>query len=637
MLTPEEALKKHWNFPSFRGVQREAIQSALDGCDTLALLPTGGGKSLCYQIPAVCKEGVCVVVTPLIALMLDQVQNLKQLGFTAQAIHTGMHARDIDRYLDNAVYGATKFLFLSPERLQTDIVQARLHRMPICFFVIDEAHCISQWGYDFRPAYLNIHILRELAPKIPFIALTATATPEVANDICEKLKFGKDAGRFVQSFVRPNLSYIVRNTDDKLKKLADILSKTHGSSIVYVRNRRRAQEIATFLQSLKFDADYYTAGLSMDERSERQSRWTQNKLDTIVATNAFGMGIDKSDVRTVVHYDIPDALESYYQEAGRAGRDGKISYAVVLYQDADAETLKRNVALNFPEVKEIRTFYDNVGAYLQIPYNEGEAETFDFDINVVADKFGLNVLSALTMLKIIEQDGWWSFSDAFFMPSSIRLAISRTTLNDFEMKSKNHEHILKGIMRFLPGVAREPVQFSEFGLAKFLNRPLDEVIDTINYFHREGYVDYMPRRDTPQLFYLKARTTKTNFDIDLNAYALRKKKAQTRVNSIIDYVTMPMCRTLQLVNYLGEKNNAPCGKCDVCVANKKRAQTVQVTSQLSLQKKILKLLELEPHTLSDIVKSFSNEQQTAVIEALSFLIDEALCFKQSEFFTLKKK
>ncbi|MCB0586106.1 MAG: ATP-dependent DNA helicase RecQ, partial [Phaeodactylibacter sp.] len=416
--SPLEILKKYWGYDGFRPLQEDIIRSVLEGKDTLALMPTGGGKSICYQVPALCREGICIVVSPLIALMKDQVENLKQRNIPAEAIYSGMHYRDIDRILDNCVYGNIKLLYLSPERLTTELARVRIQKMKASLLAVDEAHCVSQWGYDFRPPYLQIAEMREVLPGVPILALTATATPEVARDIQEKLAFRQE-NLLQKSFERPNLSYSVLHEEDKLKKLAEILHRVPGSGIVYVRSRRRTKEIARYLQRQKIRADFYHAGLDTEERSRKQEEWMNNKSRVVVSTNAFGMGIDKPDVRVVVHMELPDSLEAYFQEAGRAGRDGRKSYAVLLYNDSDRQNLERRFEQSFPGLKEVQRVYRALGSYFQLATGSGEGQSFDFEIVEFARNFQIKIVQAYSCLKILEQAGWIVLTDAVFVPSSL--------------------------------------------------------------------------------------------------------------------------------------------------------------------------------------------------------------------------
>ncbi|HWC52926.1 MAG TPA: ATP-dependent DNA helicase RecQ, partial [Chitinophagaceae bacterium] len=418
-LMIDEILKQYWGFDSFRPLQKEIIESILEGKDTLALMPTGGGKSLCYQIPALAKEGMCLVISPLIALMKDQVENIRKKGITAFAIYSGMSRKEIMNTLKVATNSNCKFLYVSPERLETALFKEYLPGMDINLIAVDEAHCISQWGYDFRPPYLRIAALREELPDIPVLALTASATPEVQEDICEKLKF-KNQNIFRQSFERPNLSYSVFEVDSKINKIIEILKKVPGSAIVYCKSRKRTKEISELLHLQNISSDYYHAGLAQEDRNRKQEEWIQNKTRVIVCTNAFGMGIDKPDVRTVIHADVPDCLENYYQEAGRAGRDGKKSFAVLLYDEKDLHELEELTTQRFPPLSEIRNVYQAVSNYLQIPSDSGQGESYDFDIADFIKKFKLNSHTVLFSLKALEQEGWLAFNEQVFIPSAVQ-------------------------------------------------------------------------------------------------------------------------------------------------------------------------------------------------------------------------
>ncbi|MFT6148003.1 MAG: ATP-dependent DNA helicase RecQ, partial [Saprospiraceae bacterium] len=445
-MTPQEVLKKFWGFDNFRSMQLEIIKSVLDGKDTLALLPTGGGKSICFQIPALCQEGICIVVSPLIALMKDQVHNLNKRGIPAVAIYSGMHYREIDRVFDNCAYGKIKFLYLSPERLMTDLAQERIKKMNVNLIAIDEAHCISQWGYDFRPPYLEIAKIRILHPKVPFLALTATATPEVVTDIQERLEF-KTENVFQKSFRRDNLAYVVLNDEGKLEKMLSILQKVKGSSVVYVRNRKKTKEAAQFLQLNNIYADFYHAGLTNDVRSKKQDAWINNQTRVMVSTNAFGMGIDKPDVRTVIHLTLPDSLEAYFQEAGRAGRDGNRAFSILLYSETDKVELERQFEQSYPAFSEIKQVYRALGSYFQLAIGSGLGESFDFDLIEFCRHYKFKVVETFNALKILMHEGWLFMTEAVYVPSSLMVKATKEDLYDYKLRNKGFENLITTILR----------------------------------------------------------------------------------------------------------------------------------------------------------------------------------------------
>jgi len=444
-------LKQYWGHDSFRPLQEEIIQSVLEKRDTLALLPTGGGKSICFQIPAMMLPGICIVVTPLIALMKDQVQHLKDIGIQAVAIYSGLKSREVDIILDNCIFGQIKFLYLSPERLYSELVQERIKHMPVNLFAIDEAHCISQWGYDFRPPYLQLGKLKELHPDVPFLALTATATTAVIADIQDKLQF-KQNNVFVKSFLRDNLGYMALEEENKAGRMIRIIQKLGGSGVVYVRNRRETQEVARYLVNIGISADFYHAGLLGKERDSKQEAWMQNRTRVIVATNAFGMGIDKPDVRFVIHLDIPESLEAYYQEAGRAGRDGKKAFPVLLYQQGDKDRLLKNVKLSFPSVAFIQQVYHHLCNHFQIPYGAGEGLTFDFDVVAFIKKYKIETIPTLSALKFLEKDGWLAVSEAVFIPSRFKFEVNHQELYKIQVQYERYDKLIKAILRSYGGV-----------------------------------------------------------------------------------------------------------------------------------------------------------------------------------------
>ena len=477
-----EILEKYWGYRSFRPSQEEIINSVLNGTDALALLPTGGGKSICFQVPGLAMDGICVVVSPLIALMKDQVENLTKKGIKAIAITSAMHKREIDIALDNCVHGNVKFLYLSPERLETEIVKVRLQKMNVNLIAIDESHCISQWGYDFRPSYLKIELLREILPKVPFLALTATATKEVVVDIQEKLRF-KKKNVIQQSFERKNIAYILLNEEDKLARLLKIAQKVSGSGIVYVRNRKKTQDIANYLRSNKISADFYHAGLDSKTRDIKQSEWVNNKTRVIVCTNAFGMGIDKPDVRFVVHIDLPDSLEAYFQEAGRAGRDEQKAFAILLYNNGDKIELNRNVENSFPEMDAIRQTYQALANYYQIPSGSGLGTTFSFDISAFCDNYKLQAITVFNSLKFIEREGYILLSDAFFQAARLKLEVSRDDLYKFQISNPAFDVFIKLLLRNYAGLFDNFEKINEYDLAKKLKLKQNEVIKKLNLRH----------------------------------------------------------------------------------------------------------------------------------------------------------
>jgi ATP-dependent DNA helicase RecQ len=634
-MTPEIILKKYWNYDTFRPGQREIIESVLDGKDTLALLPTGGGKSICFQVPALQKDGICIVISPLIALMRDQVNNLLQRGIPAAAIYSGMSYRAIDRILDNAVFGGYKFLYMSPERLMTEIAQVRLKRMNINLLAIDEAHCVSQWGYDFRPSYLEIANIRAALKTVPVLALTATATTDVIEDIQKKLEFRRNSQVFKQDFSRPNLAYVVRHAEHKETKMLEIVQKVPGSGIIYTRNRRKTKEIADFLTKNGILADYYHAGLTPDERSTKQDAWINNKIRIMAATNAFGMGIDKPDVRTVVHVDLPNSPEAYFQEAGRGGRDGKKSYAVLLYDKNDAAGLERQLVNDFPEMKEIRQVYAAVGNYLQMPVGSGLSESFDFELIPFCERYGLDALKTHSCFKILEQDGWLSLSDSVFELSTVKILVERQQLYDYQLRiGGGIEKILQGLLRLHQGILTNYCNVAEYKLAGFVKMPIDVTEKGLFHLHNDGIIDYRRKKDKPQLTFVRARADQNWLTIDWSRYMFRKKRETHRVKKAIEYAEIEICRSRQLLEYFGQEDAENCGVCDVCLNKQK---TVLTTSELEVLKhKILKLIAPTPLSIREIVDAFAEKDRARVIQTVQYLAEIRAIEREKDKFILKK-
>ena len=605
MNSPHEILKHYWGFDAFRPMQEDIIRSVLDKHDTLALLPTGGGKSLCFQVPARCMDGICIVVSPLIALMRDQVMNLQQRGIKAIAIHTGLPKGEIDRLLNNAVFGDIKFLYVSPERLSTEEFKVRVRDMKVNLIAIDEAHCISQWGYDFRPAYLKIVALRELLPNIPVIALTATATKPVVKDIQEKLLF-KDGKVFQKSFVRHNLSYVVRKVDDKNMQLLDILRKVKGSAIVYVRSRRKTKEISDYLRRNRITADFYHAGLDNDERSKRQSAWLTNKTQVIVCTNAFGMGIDKPDVRSVIHVEPTESIEAYFQEAGRAGRDEQKAYAIQLITAADNEDLIKSKTEHIPTYNEVRDMYDSICGEANIAYNTGVNQQFDFDISVYARAHDYSPVKVMNVLKLLESQELLFVSEGFQSSAKVKIVVGKDVLYKFEVEHRDFEPLIKMILRTCSGVFEDYVNFNETAIGTKLKLDRDQTISTLTRLNDLNILSYIPRREKPQIILLQNRMKKGEMTLDKKFIEGRIEGFKERIESVRAYLSnTTICLSRYLVQYFGETDSADCGICSVC---------------LSKKKEVLSNLEFE--TLADTIMEMVKEPMT--FQAININIDTSI-------------
>ncbi|MDC0230657.1 RecQ family ATP-dependent DNA helicase [Aureispira] len=618
-MTPHEALKKYWGFDNFRSLQLEIIQSVLDRKDTLALLPTGGGKSICFQVPAMCLPGICIVVSPLISLMKDQVQTLTQNGINAYAIYSGMKAATIDRILDNCVHGKIDFLYLSPERLSSNLAIERIKKMNVALIAVDEAHCISQWGYDFRPSYLNIAKIRDVLPQISIVALTATATSPVVKDIQEKLLFGKESSVFQKSFSRDNLSYVVLSEENKQTKMLDVLQKISGSGIVYVQNRKETKDIATVLNRNGISADYYHAGLSGDIREKVQNNWIKDKIRIIVATNAFGMGIDKPDVRVVVHFVLPDSLEAYFQEAGRCGRDGNKAYAVLLFNQSDRLRLEKLFTQAYPSIKKIRRVYQALGSYFQLAVGSGLWQTFDFNLVDFSKTYDLKPLETLFVLKVLMKEEYIELSENLFSPSTLQIIIRKEELYDYLLRNSKMDKLLKVILRSYQGAFSQPVKIREGQLAQFLNIPQKELVSLLFKLHKDGILRYDPQKDAPQLTFLTERLPQEEIKIDQIRYNFLKKRQETRMLKTLQYAETIQCRSQMLLEYFDEKDSDLCGKCDVCLG--RHDSYVQSGEYVEIKSKIESLLKIRPMELRALVDNFSPNIKEKVLETVQHLLD----------------
>ncbi|MES2446640.1 MAG: ATP-dependent DNA helicase RecQ [Bacteroidota bacterium] len=613
-----EILKRYWGFDNFRPLQDDIIQSILDGKDTLALLPTGGGKSICFQVPAMLMDGICIVVSPLIALMKDQVENLKAKGINAIAIYAGMGKREIDILLDNCIYGNTKFLYLSPERLLSEIVRERIAYMNVNLIAIDEAHCISQWGYDFRPPYLKIKELREIHPDKPILALTATATAFVKQDIIEKLEM-KNAQVFVKSFSRRNLSYVVYDLEDKHKKLIDIANNVKGCGLVYVRNRRETAEVAHFLQRNGILADFYHAGIEKDLRFKKQEDWKTDKIRIMVATNAFGMGIDKPNVRFVIHLDLPDSLEAYYQEAGRAGRDEKRAFAVLLANKSDQLILEAKYKESYPTVDEIKKTYHYLGNYFQLAFGAGEGLNFEFDIADFCKKFSLGVIKTLAALKFLEHDGYIALSENIFLQSRIMFTATHEDVYRFQIENSAYDPIIKTIQRSYGGAFDGYVKIKESDLSNRLKLSYKDVIEYLNRLQQFQILSYLPQTDQPQLQFILPRRDQINLDIDVKYIALRQQIQKDQIKAVLSYASTQSCRSKQLLHYFGETNADKCGFCDICLAEKKVEDASLLKDKIDFQ--IVTLLQSEHYILDDLVNGIETGNENEKIDRIRELLD----------------
>lgn len=622
-------LKRYWGFSSFRPLQEEIIQSVLGGCDTLALMPTGGGKSVCFQVPALLKPGLCIVVSPLIALMKDQVETLKDKGINAIAIISGMGKREVDIALDNCIYGDVKFLYLSPERLLSDLVRERIRHMNVNLIAVDEAHCISQWGYDFRPPYLHLHELRELHPRIPVLALTATATDRVSADICEKLHLSA-VKIFRKSFERRNLRYLVYNEENKMRKLISIARNVKGTGLVYVRNRKETQEVARLLNMEGIPSEFYHAGLEGTVRAEKQMLWKSARLRVMVATNAFGMGIDKSDVRFVVHLDLPESLEAYYQEAGRAGRDEKKAYAVLLYNSADKNRLLKKLDQGYPSVDEIKLAYHFLGNYYQLAYGAGEGLSLEFDLADFCDRFKLEPVKTLNILKFLERDEYIALSESVFLPSRIQVIPGPKDIYRFQVEQPGYDYFLKTILRSYGGIFDHFVPIKEADLARRLGIGKEEVINTLNKLHAMEVINYIQQTDKPHLTFIKPRLDKPHLYIDGKYIAERYRINKNQIDSMIAYAELFRCRSWQLLSYFNEDHAPECGVCDVCIAKKKNIDRESVKDDII--KEVLNVLGGNTMQLDNLVNSLSTGDDKERLQVIRLLLDTGKIKANGEFY-----
>jgi len=612
----KQILTRYWGYADFRTLQLEIIESVAAGKDTLGLMPTGGGKSITFQVYSLSQKGICIVITPLIALMKDQVENLNKRGIKALAIHSGMSPVEIKIAIDNAVWGDYKFLYISPERLSNERFTERLAKMDVNLITVDEAHCISQWGYDFRPSYLNIVALRKILPNVKFLALTATATPKVADDIQEKLGF-REKNIFSMSFHRHNLSYLVRHIENKSAYLLETIRKTSGSGIIYVRSRKATREISDELQKHKISADFYHAGLNTQLRNFKQDMWISGKTRVIVATNAFGMGIDKPDVRFVIHWDAPDSLEAYFQEAGRAGRDGKKSAAVLLFNNTDKVKLKKHISVAFPEIASIKKIYNSLCNYLHIAEGFGKEQTFGFSLQGFAQDFSYQRTMVYNSLKILQREGYIEYTEEVDSPSRVYFMVSRDDLYKFQVANANFDSFIKLLLRSYTGLFTDYVVIDEELLAKRSGLNQESIYQFLKHLRQSKVIDYIPRSNMPYIYFSKERINIDRLKISKENYDLRKKDFQERVDAVIHYAESTVCRNQILLDYFGENNPVRCGQCDVC----KSLETLDVSNIgfEEISDKVKTILK-EPCTYEKLLLKLKGDQEK-VRQVVRWLID----------------
>ena len=619
-MTAQETLKEYWGYDSFRPMQEDIVNTALEDRDVLAILPTGGGKSVCFQVPALMREGIAIVVTPLIALMKDQVQNLNDRGIRALCVNAGMTRREVDNTLNNALYGDFKFLYVSPERLGTPLFKSYVSEMNVSYIVVDEAHCISQWGYDFRPDYLQIGKLRELVDA-PVIALTATATPQVAEDIMERLCF-KDKCLIKSGFERPNLSYIVRECEDKLGQLLNICNGVEGTGIVYVRSRKKTEELAAFLESNGISSSFYHAGLGTDSRTQRQEQWKSGEIRVMACTNAFGMGIDKPDVRFVVHFDVPDCPEAYFQEAGRGGRDGKRSYAVLLWNSTDIKRMNQIAAASFPSLEYIEDVYHKIHVFYDIPYDSGVGRQLKFNLEEFCKHFKLQYSSVYYSVVYLDRTGHWSFSEDIDIDTRVQIVVDRNDLYDVEFPDVRMMRLLELLMRRYTGLFSYPVPIDENFIASQIGVQVPMLRQLLYQLSLQHVIRYVPCDHATVIFLHHDRLRPKNVNLEPQSYAMLKSAATGRMDKMIDYVSQTdVCRSAYLLDYFGQNESADCGTCDVCRA--KSAGTRKRSSDLASE--IMTYINDEmsgEYTLNDILSRFavpgrhSNDECIAILRQL---------------------
>ena len=624
-------LKKYWGYDDFRGIQREIIESIGSGHDTLGLMPTGGGKSVTFQVPALAMEGVCIVITPLIALMKDQVHHLRQRGIMAAAIYSGMQRDDIIRILENCILGNTKLLYISPERLGSELFQTKLRHMQVSFITVDEAHCISQWGYDFRPSYLQIADIRRICPDVPVLALTATATPRVVEDICEKLRSQESGAKsqetfnvFRMSFERNNLAYLVRHAMDKRTELIQLLDGEKGSAIVYVRSRRHAREVAELLLDAGLSATYYHAGLEHTEKDRRQRDWQHDRVRIMVATNAFGMGIDKADVRIVVHYDLPDSIEAYFQEAGRAGRDGQSARAILLYNDADEPKLRKRVSDTFPEKDYIRKVYDHLAYYYQIATGDGYGVSREFNIDDFCHKFNHFPIRVHAALQILQRAGYIEYTEEQDNQARVKFLVTRDDLYRLRGENPDEEKVIIALLRNYGGLFADYGFIDESLIAHQCDIKPNEVYDILMELSQKHVIHFIPRKQIPYIRYMQRREDSEHIQLPPAVYEERKIQYQERIEAMLHYAkSNDKCRSRQLLEYFGEQDTKDCGQCDVCLSTNK-------TDSTQAQQQILSLLsDRKRHHLTELFRLQLPQKETEA--ALSYLLQEEFIIQKDGF------
>lgn len=623
-----DILHEYWGYPDFRGIQREIIESIGSGKDTLGLMPTGGGKSLTFQVPALAQKGVCIVISPLISLMKDQVDHLRQKNIGAAAIYSGMRRDDIVATLENCIFGGIKILYISPERVGSDLFKAKLLHMRVSFITVDEAHCISQWGYDFRPSYLQISEIRKLVPDAPVLALTATATPEVITDIQKQLGFEKE-NVFRMSFERKNLAYVVRRTESKEAEAVHILQSVSGSAIVYVRSRRRTKQVAELLHNNGISATWYHAGLEPAEKAQRQEDWQNDKIRVIVATNAFGMGIDKPDVRLVIHPDAPSSIEAYFQEAGRAGRDGKKSYAVLLWNSGDERKLNKRIDDTFPPKDDIRDVYEHLAYFFQVGVNSGAGSTFEFNIDKFSRTFHFFPIRVNSALVILQRAGYIFYDPNPENLSRVKFLLTRNELYRLENQPYNEDAVITSLLRNYGGLFVDYVYIDESFVAKDSGLSRDEVYMALKALNHKRIINFIPRKNTPLVRYAVDRVDGTDVVLSEDVYDKRKKQFAKRIASVLEYLkNESVCRSRQLLAYFGETKSKDCGQCDVCISHKDNKETRDAFKDA--QRQILEILDDgEKHFIRDLYKV--KAWDSVLDEALEYLVQEEKVYVEGGF------